>query len=157
MRLRLGLVLVLLAVLPSGAAVAAPDVAPAVQKQNYFAPNGVRTDHYDDQIEQLPQGVGMRFTPRAGDASVHLTVADAYKRFVLVHVFQEDARTGERVRHTFCATQATIPVLGERPVDVYVYSGLCTNHNFGYATTGTVTAKFSTAKVATAGHKRHNH
>lgn len=145
-----------LLLIPVAGARAAKTTAQEVQKQTYLGPHGVRTQHYDEQIEQLPQGDPLTFNARKGDTSVTFRVADAYDRLVIVQVYQRDPSSGDLVRNEFCATTAKVPVLGKGRLDVFVYSGACINHNFGYATTGTVTAEFSQEAAPTGAGSGHH-
>lgn len=138
----------------STAAFAGPGLPPSVQTQEYKSPNGIRTVHWDEQMEQLPPGPAMTFLPRPGDRSVRFEVEDLYGRNVLVYVFQEDA-SGQEIRHEFCAEAATVPVLSQEPLRAYAYAGICTNHNAGFATTGTVEATFS-SRPASQSHPGHH-
>jgi hypothetical protein len=146
----------LLTLVPSVGAMAGRSLPPATQSQDYLAPNGIRTVHWDDQMEQLPQGVAMTFMPRPGDRSVRFRVEDLYGRNVLIYVFQVDP-SGKRVQHEVCATTAaTLPVLGSEPLEAYVYGGVCTNHTPAFATTGTLTARFSQATGPFKAHPGHH-
>ena len=155
MKFKISLVLVGALLFGSSAVASAGRSLPAAeQTQEYVAPNGVRTVHWDEQMEQLPPGPAMTFHPRAGDRSVRFRVDDLYGRNVLVYVFQEDA-SGEQVRHEFCATSGTVPLVSQKALTAYVYAGICTNHNAGFATSGTMTARFSRDGAASGGNAGH--
>lgn len=131
------------------ALLAAAAIAPAgaaqqpgrTQTQQYVYSHGIDTWHWTVSAEEvLPALV---FTPRPGDAWVHLAPEDASGQPVFVHVRQEAAGNGKDLREHFCDTAKILPLVSEEPVEVYVFSGACQNHTTGFATAGTVTATFA--------------
>jgi hypothetical protein len=149
-KLVLSMALVALAALPSAAA----EGAARVQTQQYLHPNGIDTSHGIVSDDLLP----LTFTPRPGDRSVHLDIADATQGNVIIYVFQQNA-AGERikVRDALCGTKQDSPLISDSPVEVYVYAGLCVNHNFSYTSSGSVTATFSPKEFKEPSSAIHQH
>jgi hypothetical protein len=114
---------------------------PGVQTHRYLYSHGIDTYHYTVSTKALmPPFV---FEPRPGDRWMHLAAEDALGKGVLVHVYQRGDRGERDLRDIFCAPANIYRLVSERPVEVHVFTGLCPNHNFGFATTGTLTATFS--------------
>jgi hypothetical protein len=125
--------------------VAAPAAArqtPArAQTQRYLYSHGVDTWHWTVSARGvLPPLV---FTPRPGDAVVHLAVDDASDQPVFVHVRQEGDRGEEDLFVHFCGRAEIVHLVSAEPVEVFVFTGACQNHTTGFATTGTITATFA--------------
>jgi hypothetical protein len=114
---------------------------PEVQTHEYFYSHGVDTWHWTVSAKDvLPPIV---FTPRPQDRWLHIAADDSVDYGVLVHVTQPDDRGGRGLQEVFCGTANLYRLASTEPVEVHVYSGACPNHNFGFATTGTLTATFS--------------
>jgi hypothetical protein len=128
--------------------------AARVQTQEYIHPNGVDTSHGMVSDDLIP----LTFTPRPGDRSVHFDLADATKGKVIIYVYQETDE-GERVkvRDALCGTKQDVPLVSEKPVEVFLYAGLCVNHNFSYTSSGTITATFSTKVMKEPAPFAHHH
>ena len=112
---------------------------------DYLHPNGVDTSHGMVTADPDP----LLFQPRAGDHQVRFDVADAGGRNVILYVTQEDG-SGESqpIAYGFCGYRSQgFPLVSNKPVEVLVYHGLCANHQWSYASSGTIDATFSTARV----------
>lgn len=86
------------------------------------------------------------FQPEAGERSVEIKVDDRVAGWPLVYVEQAaDHSSGHHhdLMVDFCATNRTLSLISQKPVHVWVLNGFCTNHTWGAATAGTVTATFN--------------
>jgi hypothetical protein len=149
-RLVVAVAIVVGSALPSGAA----EGAARVQTQEYLHPHGIDTSHGMVSDDLIP----ITFTPRPGDRSVHFDLADATKGNVIIYVYQATDE-GERikVRDALCGTKQDVPLVSEEPVEVFVYAGVCVNHNFSYTSRGTITATFSTEALKEPAAVLHHH
>lgn len=86
---------------------------------------------------------GIVFQPKAGERFVKLSVADAVSGSPLVFVRQEVPGESHPHEFEFCAPTRHFRLENTRPLEVWVLNGFCTNHTWGVATTGTITATFS--------------
>src|SRR5688500_5782305 len=92
---------VLLVLSVSGVPSAAGDPLPAVQTVRYAQPHGLDMSHAIVSTDAaLPP---LRLTPRPGDRSLSLEIADASDRSVILYVYQE-SRAGDRklIVDAFC-------------------------------------------------------
>ena len=119
-----------------------------VQTASYLKPAGVWTSHYDGPARALPEDEFV-FAPKKGERSVRFDFEDALGTDVLFHVTVEgDAVEDHGLDHAYsdgmidCAPSYEMALTSLRPIHVSVYSGLCPNHTFGFASTGTITASF---------------
>lgn len=112
-----------------------------VQTHQYLYSHGIDTYHYTVSTKAVMPPIVFR--PRPGDRWMHLAAADALGKGVLVHVYQRGDRGERDLRDIFCAPANIYRLVSDRPVEVHVFTGLCPNHNVGFATTGTLTATFS--------------
>jgi hypothetical protein len=128
--------------------------AERVQAQQYLHPHGIDSSHGMASSDLLP----LTFTPRAGDKSVHFDLDDATQGNVIIYVFQTNS-AGERIkiRDALCGKKQDVPLVSDAPVEVYLYAGLCVNHNFSYTSSGTVTATFSTRAFKEPAPVAHHH
>jgi hypothetical protein len=142
--------LLLLAIIPPATA----EKPARVQTLDYLHPHGVDTSHGMISDDLLP----LTFNPRPGDKSVHFDIADATQGNVIIYVFQKD-ENGDRlkVRDALCGTKQDVPLVSGQPVEVYLYAGLCVNHNFSYTSSGSITATFSSRPVDTPKVEGHHH
>ncbi len=129
-----------LALVPGGAA-ARTAGGTEVQTYEYLYSHGFDTYHFTVSTEALMPPIV--FTPRRQDRWLHLAADDALDKGVLVHVFQPGDRGAPDLEDIFCAKANVYRLVSTQPVEVHIYSGACPNHNFGFATTGTLTATFS--------------
>ncbi|MGH2755399.1 MAG: hypothetical protein ACRDLB_13350 [Actinomycetota bacterium] len=122
-----------------------------VEEQSYARPMGIWTSHFDEGMRSLPEDA-LIFHPKRGERRVHLDFDDALGQKVLVHITQGESSheaedpTGVHPYsdgHITCAYEYDFKLTSTDPIEVRVYSGLCPNHTFGYASTGTVTATFA--------------
>ncbi len=145
------LVLLVGAALPAAARSEVEAEHPRVQTQSYETTYGARTYHDPDPYLGLaPEPEPMVFHPRPGDRSVRLDIDDASGRNVIAFASQGD------VEEDMCTVSGSLPVTGREPLLVRVYSGACANHNWGFTSTGTITATFS-RKVVPGGQPEHEH
>jgi len=147
MRKLLGLVVAAALLLPGTAA----GRNGRVEEQSYARPAGIWTSHFDAGMRSLPEEA-LIFQPKRGERWVHLDFDDALGQKVLVHITQgEPAHEADDPAgvHPYsdgritCERGFGFKLTSNEPIEVRVYSGLCPNHTFGYASTGTVTATFS--------------
>lgn len=117
---------------------------PEVQTQQYLYSHGVDTWHYTVSTEEAVPA--LVFTPRPRDKWVHLAADDALGKGVLVHVYQRGDAGGRDLKEVFCGEVNIYGLVSRNPVEVHVFSGACPNHDFGFATAGTVTATFSPSR-----------
>jgi hypothetical protein len=116
-----------------------------VEAQQYTHSYGVvAAHHYRAALDdEMP---GLFFKPMAGDRSVTIDSADADGQHVIVHVYQPSSMKGMKpLDDEFCDPSASFNLVGSKPVEVWVYDGACDNHDFGWASQGTIKATFSTA------------
>ena len=116
-----------------------------VVEVSYLHPNGVDTSHGMATLDPTP----LLFTPRRGDRQVRFDVTDAGGRNVILYVTQEDASgQSHSIAYGFCGYRSQgFPLVSSKPVQVLVYHGLCANHQWSYASSGTIDATFSTERV----------
>jgi hypothetical protein len=124
-----------------GAAASQKPSEPEVQTHEYVYTHGLDLTHFAVTTKAvLPPFV---FTPRRTDNWMHLAADDALGKGVLLHVYQR-GNWGERdLKDVYCAPAKIIRLVSHEPVEVHVFSGLCPNHTFGFASTGTLTATFA--------------
>ena len=142
----LALLIVILAAFPGGAA----PYQERVEERTYTRPAGIWTSHYDEGIRSLPEET-FTFTPRKGDRWIRFEFQDVTGRAVLAHMTQGKRHHGESPTdvHPYsdgeivCATSHSFKLHGTADVELRLYAGLCPNHTFGYATSGTVVATFA--------------
>ncbi len=114
---------------------------PEVQTQEYVYTHGLDLAHFAITTKALfPPFV---FTPRRIDNWMHLAADDALGKGVLLHVYQRGDWGEPDLKDIFCAPAKIIRLVSHKPVEVHVFSGLCPNHTFGFASTGTLTATFA--------------
>ena len=124
-----------------------------IEERTYARPAGIWTSHFDEGMRSLPEET-MTFTPKRGERWIHFEFQDVTGRDVLAHMTQGEGQHGEGVTgvHPYsdgeivCATQHSFKLKGTEDVHLSLYAGLCPNHTFGYATSGTVVATFSTSR-----------
>ena len=83
------------------------------------------------------------FHPKPGDRLMHLEVADDVGPWAAVLIHQDVPGGHHGLNMDFCAPSRYIKLDSSKPVEIRVLTGLCTNHTYGVATTGTITATFS--------------
>jgi hypothetical protein len=121
-----------------------------VEERTYARPAGVWTSHFDEGMRSLPEET-MTFIPKRGDRWIRFEFQDATGRDVLAHITQGTPHEPDGVTgvHPYsdgeivCATRHSFRLHGMQDVQLRLYAGLCPNHTFGYATTGTVIATFA--------------
>lgn len=120
-----------------------------VEVASYLKPAGIWTSHFDGPMRSLPEDEFV-FVPRKGERSVRFEFVDALGTDVLLHVTVEGQEVGDHgLDHAYsdgmidCAPSYEMPLTSRSPIHVSVYSGLCPNHTFGFASSGTITATFS--------------
>lgn len=109
--------------------------------KEYTAPHGIRTTHWDDQLEMLPERPPLIFEPRAIDRFVKLDLDDVRDDDLFVWIEQNGP--GEDLEMAFCGRSGIFRLVSNEPVELRVYSGLCENHLTPLATAGRITATFS--------------
>jgi hypothetical protein len=121
-----------------------------VEERAYARPAGIWTSHFDEGMRSLPEET-LTFTPKPGDRWIRFEFRDVTGRDVLAHITQGDSHQGGGITgvHPYsdgeivCATRHSFRLHGTEDVELSLYAGLCPNHTFGYATSGTVVATFS--------------
>jgi hypothetical protein len=115
---------------------------------SYLKPAGVWTSHYDAPARALPED-DFVFIPKKGERYVRFDFTDALGTDVLFHVTLEGESVEDHgLDHAYsdgmidCAPSYEMALTSLTPIHVSVYSGLCPNHTFGFASTGTITASF---------------
>ena len=124
--------------------------ADRVEERTYTRPAGIWTSHFDEGMRNLPEDT-MVFTPKRGDRWINFEFRDVTGRDVLFHITQGTPHHNDGVTgvHPYsdgdisCATRHAFKLHGTEDVELRLYAGLCPNHTFGYATSGTVIATFS--------------
>jgi hypothetical protein len=124
--------------------------APAnrIESQNYIS-HGLLIGGHGNLAGQrhhltLPEdSTPITFDPKPGDRLVNIEVMDQSGRWAAVLVHQEAPGKHHADDLEFCAPSRYIPLDNSRPLEIRVYSGLCHNHEYGVATSGTITATFS--------------
>lgn len=125
----------------AGGAVARGPGDTHVETHEYLYSHGIDTYHYTVSTKAVMPPIV--FTPRPVDRWMHLAADDALGKGVLVHVRQRGDRGERDLRDIFCARANVYRLVSSKPVEVHVFSGACPNHNFGFATMGTLTATFA--------------
>lgn len=145
MRTRLALLGALCAVTalaPATAAAPQPDPSePEVQTQQYLYSHGVDTWHYTVSTKAVMPPIVFR--PRRTDRWVHIATDDLLEKPVLVHVYQRGDWGEPDLRDIYCQKANIYRLVSTKPVEIHLFTGLCPDHDPGYATAGTVTATFS--------------
>lgn len=160
-RLSIGVVACVLGLASS--ALGGPRPASHAESQPYVVPTGVTTSHEDSYptgpTKDLAQH--LEFHPAPGDRYVSFAAEDLTGRPVILEISQEAGPGGRALQGYMCQTvmPAAYELVSESTVVVRVLHGLCGNHNWGWATQGTVTATFSTANPGHLAHtqRRHHH
>ena len=136
-----------------GALIAAPAGAGAredarAQSANYVS-NGFFVGGHGNLIGQnhhmtVPEdSTPIVFEPAPGDRFVRLQIEDATGRPSVVLVHQDIPQAHHVDDIEFCAPAQYIELRSSAPVEVRLFSGVCHNHKYGVATTGTIRATFS--------------
>ncbi len=109
-------------------------------------PTGVTHNHENSLPTGAAKDVGpvLEFHPAHGDRYVSFRVEDLTGRSVILEISQEGPG-GRSLEGYACHTVTPVPLklVSDEVVSVRVHHGLCRNHNWGWATRGTVTATFS--------------
>ncbi len=122
---------------------------PRSASKTYAVPHGIWIEGHGDEehgnMGAIPLVPPVTFVPARGERMVEVAVQDLTDRPVMVYVHQPAlSHHGDDVAVTFCSKRnPAIRLGGSVPVEVSVYSGVCRNHTFGFATSGTITATFS--------------
>ena len=128
-------------------AMGGPRPASHTEDQAYLVPTGVTTSHEDSLPSGPTKDLGPRleFHPVAGDRYISFAVADMTARSVILEIEQQDPEGGAPLKGYMCQSvmPAAYRLVSLEVVSVRVLHGLCGNHNWGWATQGTVTATFS--------------
>jgi hypothetical protein len=140
-RLVLAVALCAVAVAPTAAARQADPSEPEVQTHQYLHSHGVDTWHFTVSTKALTPPIVFR--PRPTDRWMHIATEDVLDKPVLVHVYQRGDRGERDLRDIYCQKVNLYRLVSGRPVEVHLFTGLCPDHDFGYATAGTVTATFT--------------
>ena len=82
------------------------------------------------------------FDPQPSDRFVRFEFEDVTGRTPAVLVHQE-GRGHHADELEFCAGAQVFELHSTEPLEIRVFNGLCHNHRYGVATTGTVTATFT--------------
>lgn len=133
-------------VVPAGAA--AERAAPRVEEQRYLWPNGVRTTHYQEPLEALPEPPGLVFEPRPAERWIRVDLRDDHADFVYAHVHQPGTNGRADLDMPICSGRSVIALVSSEPVEIRFYSGLCENHIVGVATQGTARVTYFTRPPA---------
>ncbi len=124
-----------------GAAARRGPSEPEVQTHEYLYTHGIDLTHFAVTTKAVFPPIV--FTPRRTDNWMHLAADDALGKGVLLHVYQRGDWGEPDLEDVFCAPAKIIRLVSHKPVEVHVFSGLCPNHTFGFASTGTITATFA--------------
>ena len=127
------------------------EVGPQTQEQSYDRPHGVWTSHYDEGLRGLPEEPLTFEVPKRANF-VTFRFDDVLGTAVLAYMRQGEPHhisSNPLEDHAYsngeivCAREHSYRLTNKKPIEVRIYSGLCPNHTFGYALSGTVTASFS--------------
>ena len=130
-----------------GAAAGDPVTGPRVEAIDYVS-NGFFVGGHGNLIGQeghmtIPkESAPVVFDPAPGDRFVRLEIDDASGRPAVVVVHQD--APGAHVHDLeFCAPAQFLSLRSSAPMEIRLFTGVCHNHKYGTATTGTITATFS--------------
>ncbi len=118
-----------------------------VVRHDYNHPDGIRiADHWGRElIYLLPNLNNISFQPRPSDRYIRLEFDDASGGHVFADVYQDPGdKRSEPLEVNICEPRhPVIPLVSRERVEVRIYAGLCHNHNWSFASRGTIIATFS--------------
>ena len=120
------------------------------ETQTYLVPSGITTSHEDSYPTGPAKDLAppLEFMPKATDRFVTFEAADLTGRPVILEIHQDASAPGGTALNGYMCQSATptaYALVSDAPVEVRVLHGACRNHNWGWATQGTVTATFSSS------------
>jgi hypothetical protein len=109
----------------------------------FIAGHGNLTGQHGQHIIIPEDTAPVVLRPQPGERFLSLEVTDAVSPVPVVYLQQGDATSSHGMETDICENRVTIPLMGTKPVKVWVLNGFCRNHNWGAATNGTIRATFS--------------